>query len=100
MDYDFNGQTFQVDYSKCDGSADWEVKVSDGKSNAVVTWGEKGYTTYKVVQVESGTTWSPRGEEEAMRLACNAVTSYSARAGITPVQACKALVDFIEQSGK
>ena len=99
MDYHFNGQTFQVDRSKCDGSADWEVKVTDGKSNAVITWDDKRLK-YRVEQVEGDSVWTLPTESQAVAYACNALNDYSERAGITPEQAFKALEDYIEQSGK
>ncbi len=99
MDYNFNGKTFQVDDSKCDGSSNWEVKVTDGKSHAVITWDNKRHK-YRVEQVEGHSVWQLLTESEAVAYACNSVKDYSERAGITPEQACKALEDYIGQSGK
>ena len=96
--YEFKGVTFQVDDSGCDGSSEWEIKVTDGKSTASITWNVGGNSIYGVTQLESGARWTPNSEKKAIEQACRAVAEYSARAATSPEDACKALMEFVKNS--
>ena len=96
--YEFEGATFQVDFSGCDGSSEWEIKVTDGKSTASITWNAGGNSMYGVTQLESGTRWSLNSEKKAIEQACRAVAEYSARVATSPEDACKALMELVKNS--
>ena len=96
--YEFEGATFQVDDSGCDGSSEWEIKVTDGKSTASITWNAGGNSIYRVTQLESGTRWFLNPKKEAIEQACRAVAEYSARAATSPEDACHALMEFVKNS--
>ena len=96
--YEYNNETFEVDDSGCDGSSGWEVKVSDGKNTASVKWNCNGNSVYRVTLVESNTRWDVTTPKEALDQACRALIQYRAKTATSHEDACKALVDYVNES--
>ena len=95
-EYKYQGETFQIDDSGCDGSSGWEMKVSDGEGTVLITPHITRHAQYMVVYPDHAQTSSdtPKG---ALDGACGLLISYRPVDLPTPEDAGKALCDFVDK---
>ena len=94
-EYKYQGEIFQVDDSGCDGSSEWELKVTDGKGIALITAHITRNSQYQVVFPDQAQS-SSKTPEEAVNTACKLLIDYRPVALPTSEDACKALSEFVK----
>lgn len=87
--YEYQGQTFQVDATDT-----CKIEVSDGANVVSITLNSGGPTVYKVSTVKGGWWWHHDTVEDSVERACRELVK--ARADINSDDACKSLLEFVE----
>ena len=95
-EYKFQGETFQIDDSGCDGSSEWEMKVSDGEGTVLITPHITRHSQYMAVFPGQAQTTSDT-PEGALDDACRLLINYRPVDLPTPEYAGKALCDFVDK---
>jgi hypothetical protein len=95
-EYKYQGETFQIDDSGCDGSGKWEMKVTDGNNTAVITPHITKDWRYmaEIPGGERGNTDSPEG---ALNVACNLLIRSRPVDLPTPEDVGKLLCEFVDK---
>ncbi len=87
--YEYQGQTFQVDVADT-----CKIEVSDGANVVSITLNSGGPTVYKVSTVKGGWWWHHDTVEDSVKRACQELVK--ARADINSDDACKSMLEFVE----
>ena len=95
-EYKYQGETFQIDDSGCDGSSKWEMNVMDGERTALITPHITRHTQY-MISIPGEVQGSSNSPEGAVDTACKLLIDYRPVVLPTPQDAGKSLCEFIDK---